>query len=111
MTSSPAKKLAVLLTSVVLSVAVAAPAFAQSGGGGGGSAGEDSDAAKAAAGPKPHTTKAERKAARKEARAKKNAELKQLEAHGYQPSRNDPNYPADIQNAQKKAGIGTAASQ
>jgi hypothetical protein len=111
MSSLPAKKLAVLLASVVLSVATAAPAFAQSGGGGGGPAGDDSDAAKATTGAKPHTTKAERKAARKEARAKKNAELKQLEAHGYQPSRNDPHYPNDIQNAQKKAGIGAAASQ
>jgi hypothetical protein len=116
MSSSPAKKLAVLLASVVLSVAAAAPAFAQSGGGGGGGggggpAGDNSDAAKADTGAKPHTTKAERKAARKQARAKKNAELKNLEAHGYSPARNDPNYPNDIQNAQKKAGIGAAASQ
>jgi hypothetical protein len=113
MTSAPAKKLAVLLASVVLSLASAAPAFAQSGGGGGGGpAGADSDAAKPMDASKPAaTTKAERKAARKQAREKKNAELKQLEAHGYQPSRNDPNYPTDIQNAQKKAGIGAAASQ
>ncbi|AET93451.1 hypothetical protein BYI23_C013050 [Burkholderia sp. YI23] len=58
------------------------------------------------------TTKAQKKAARKEARAKKNAELKKLEDAGYNPGRaNDPNYPQDIQNAQKKAGIGAAASQ
>jgi hypothetical protein len=103
----------VLLASVVLSLASAAPAFAQSGGGGGGGpAGADSDAAKPMDASKPAaTTKAERKAARKQARERKNAELKQLEAHGYQPSRNDPNYPTDIQNAQKKAGIGAAASQ
>ena len=56
-------------------------------------------------------TKAERKAARKQARAKKNAELNKLEDAGYQPSRNDPNYPNDLQKAQKKAGIGTGASQ
>ncbi|WP_407642468.1 hypothetical protein [Caballeronia arvi] len=57
-------------------------------------------------------TKAQKKAARKEARAKKNAELKKLEDAGYNPGRaNDPNYPQDIQNAQKKAGIGAAASQ
>ncbi|CAB3741488.1 DUF4148 domain-containing protein [Paraburkholderia rhynchosiae] len=56
-------------------------------------------------------TKAERKAARKQARAKKNAELKKLEDAGYQPSRNDPNYPEDLQKAQKKAGVGTGASQ
>jgi hypothetical protein len=107
MSSSPAKKLAVLLTSVVLSVAAAAPAFAQSGGGGGGPAGENSDAAKADTGARPpHTTKAERKAAHKQARAKKNAELKKLEANGYNPARNDPNYPNDIQKAEKKAGTG-----
>jgi hypothetical protein len=111
MTSSPAKKLSVLLASVVLSVACVAPAFAQSGGGGG-PAGSDSDAAiPSAASKAAPSTKAQRKAARKEARAKKNAELKQLESNGYQPSRNDPNYPNDIQNAQKKAGIGAAASQ
>jgi hypothetical protein len=110
MTSSPAKKLSVLLASVVLSVACASPAFAQSGGGG--PTGNDSDAAKPTAASKPAaTTKAERKAARKQARAKKNAELKELESNGYQPSRNDPNYPNDIQKAQKKAGIGAAASQ
>ena len=56
-------------------------------------------------------TKAERKAARKQARAKKNAELKKLEDAGYQPSRDDPNYPSDLQKAQKKAGVGTGASQ
>jgi hypothetical protein len=55
-------------------------------------------------------TKEQKKAARKEARAKKNAELKKLEDAGYNPARaNDPNYPQDLQNAQKKAGIGTGA--
>ncbi|HEY3596765.1 MAG TPA: DUF4148 domain-containing protein [Paraburkholderia sp.] len=58
------------------------------------------------------STKEQRKAARKEARAKKNAELKQLEDAGYQPSsHNNPHYPQDLQNAQKKAGIGQGASQ
>ncbi|MFT4066456.1 hypothetical protein [Paraburkholderia sp.] len=56
-------------------------------------------------------TKAERKAARKQARAKKNAELKKLEDAGYQPAQNDPNYPNKLQDAQKKAGVGAAASQ
>jgi hypothetical protein len=56
-------------------------------------------------------TKAQRKAARKEARAKKNAELKKLEDAGYKPAANDPNYPTDLQKAEKKAGIGAAASQ
>ncbi|MFM0340020.1 hypothetical protein [Paraburkholderia fungorum] len=74
-----------------------------------------SDATAAVAQPDASTpakpTKAERKAARKQARAKKNAELKKLEDAGYQPGRNDPNYPTDLQNAQKKAGIGAGASQ
>ncbi|SAL85053.1 hypothetical protein AWB67_06840 [Caballeronia terrestris] len=58
------------------------------------------------------TTKAEKKAARKQARAKKNAELKKLEDAGYNPGRgNDTHYPQDIQDAQKKAGIAPGASQ
>ncbi|MDR5856330.1 hypothetical protein P9239_21870 [Caballeronia sp. LZ062] len=53
------------------------------------------------------STKAQRKAARKDARAKKNAELKKLEGAGYNPAqRDDASYPQDIQSAQKKAGIG-----
>lgn len=63
----------------------------------------------AASGAKP--TKAERKAARKQARAKKNAELKKLEDAGYQPAQNDPNYPDKLQKAEKKAGVGAGASQ
>ncbi|WP_250502125.1 DUF4148 domain-containing protein [Caballeronia sp. AZ7_KS35] len=55
----------------------------------------------------PVSDKAERKAARKQARAKKNAELKKLEDAGYATGKgNDPNYPQDLQNAQKKAGVG-----
>jgi predicted Rossmann fold nucleotide-binding protein DprA/Smf involved in DNA uptake len=64
----------------------------------------------------PAQTKAQKKAAQKQARAqaraKKNAELKKLEDAGYNPSRaNDPNYPQDLQNAQKKAGLGAGGSQ
>lgn len=55
--------------------------------------------------------KAQRKAARKQARAKNTAELKKLESNGYQPSQNDPNYPQNLQNAEKKANAGQAASQ
>lgn len=62
--------------------------------------------------PSEASTKAERKAARKQARAKKNAELKKLEDAGYNPGRaNETNYPQDFQDAQKKAKIGTGASQ
>jgi len=36
-------------------------------------------------------------------RASEKADLKNLEAHGYRPTANDPNYPNDIQNAEKAA--------
>ncbi|WP_175817256.1 DUF4148 domain-containing protein [Burkholderia diffusa] len=55
--------------------------------------------------------RAERKAARKQARTQRRAEMKKLEDSGYSPAANDPNYPNSLQNAQKKAGAGAAASQ
>jgi hypothetical protein len=55
--------------------------------------------------------KAERRAARKAARAKNAAQLKQLESNGYRPAVNDPNYPQDLQNAEKKANGAIGASQ
>lgn len=42
--------------------------------------------------------------------AAKKAELKKLEQSGYQPSSQDPHYPQDIQNAEKKATGGAGAS-
>jgi len=45
--------------------------------------------------------KAKRKAERHQARVAKNAELKRLEDAGYQPAQNDPNYPANLQKAEK----------
>ncbi|WP_144151502.1 DUF4148 domain-containing protein [Paraburkholderia sp. BCC1885] len=112
MTFSPSRKVAVLLASAALvvgSVGSVGSAFAQSGGGGSAS-GDDANAGTAAPAPA-SSTKAQRKAARKQARAKKNAELKKLEDAGYHPSQNDPNYPQDLQSAEKKAGIGQGASQ
>ncbi|ACC73332.1 DUF4148 domain-containing protein [Paraburkholderia phymatum] len=101
-----ARKLIVLLASASLGIGAAAPAFAQNTDASGGT--DATGAAASAAKP----TKQQRKQAHKEARAKKNAELKKLEDAGYQPARaNDPNYPQDLQDAQKKAGIGTGASQ
>ncbi|WGS53184.1 DUF4148 domain-containing protein [Paraburkholderia sp. D15] len=44
-------------------------------------------------------------------RAAKKAELKQLEKNGYQPSADDPHYPQDIQNAEKKTTGGAANGQ
>ncbi|MDR5836513.1 DUF4148 domain-containing protein [Caballeronia sp. LZ034LL] len=69
--------------------------------------GQDNGSAATSAAPAAPATKAEKKAARKQARAKKNAELKKLEDAGYNPGRaNDPNYPQDLQNAQKKLNSG-----
>ena len=103
-----ARKLIVLLASASLGIGAAAPAFAQNTAASGGTDATGTGAATTPAKP----TKEQRKQARKEARAKKNAELKKLEDAGYQPSRaNDPNYPQDLQDAQKKAGIGAGASQ
>ncbi|SAK51142.1 hypothetical protein AWB76_01509 [Caballeronia temeraria] len=48
------------------------------------------------------TPKQVKKAQRKEARAKKNAELKQLEQNGYNPAGEQTNYPQNLQNAQSK---------
>ncbi|WP_434667363.1 DUF4148 domain-containing protein [Paraburkholderia sp. A3BS-1L] len=55
--------------------------------------------------------KAQHKAERKAARAKNHAELKKLEDAGYKPSQTDPNYPQNLQDAQKKAGVAAGASQ
>jgi hypothetical protein len=107
---SPARKLAVLLASGALMIGAVTPAMAQSASGT-----SSNDNATETAKPAPTqnvtTTKEQRKEARKEARAKKNAELKKLEAAGYQPSKDDPSYPKNLENAEKKAGIGAAASQ
>jgi hypothetical protein len=93
-----ARKLAISLMVAAFGATTALPSFAQ-------------DAAATGAS-QPAQTKAQKKAARKEARAKKNAELKKLEAAGYNPAkRDDSQYPQDIQNAQKKAGVGAGASQ
>ncbi|TAL96787.1 MAG: DUF4148 domain-containing protein [Paraburkholderia sp.] len=70
-----------------------------------------SDTAATTAAPTKAQKKAANKAARKQARAKKNAELKKLEDAGYNPSQNDPNYPDNLQKAQKKVGAAQGASQ
>ncbi|MBY4869696.1 MULTISPECIES: hypothetical protein [Burkholderia] len=54
--------------------------------------------------------KKELRAKRKAARARKNAELKQLESSGYRADQYDPNYPANVSKAQQRA-TGTPASQ
>jgi len=52
--------------------------------------------------------KAQRKADRKYARAKKNAELKDLENNGYQPGGDQTNYPQNLQNAEKNSAAAKA---
>ena len=54
------------------------------------------------------TPKQIRKAERKAARAKKNAELKELEQNGYQPGGDQIDYPQNIQNAEQKANAAKA---
>jgi hypothetical protein len=47
--------------------------------------------------------KAQRKADRKAARTKNNAELSDLEKHGYQPGGDQANYPQNLQNAERNS--------
>lgn len=54
------------------------------------------------------TPKQIRKAQRKAARAKKNAELKALEKNGYQPGGDLTSYPQNLQNAEHKASANPA---
>lgn len=75
----------------------AAPAHAQEGSG-------------ATAAPAASTPKQIRKAERKAARAKKNAQLKTLEKGGYQPGMDTADYPQNLQNAEHKASSQSAAS-
>jgi hypothetical protein len=100
---STTSKLTLAAATAAFLIGVAAPAFAQT----------EASAPAAAAASQPLTkeqkaqakaqAKAQRKAERKEARAKNNAELKKLEDAGYKPALNDPNYPQNLQDAQKKA--------
>ncbi|MGQ7935863.1 hypothetical protein [Paraburkholderia sp. D1E] len=104
-----ARKIIVAFAVTAMGAGSYAPAMAQNAGG--------SATVNATADVKPDAassvkpSKAERKATRKTARAKKNAELKKLENAGYKPGADDPNYPTDLQNAEKKAGLGQGASQ
>ncbi|WP_321927366.1 DUF4148 domain-containing protein [Paraburkholderia guartelaensis] len=100
---STTSKLTLAAATAAFLIGVAAPAFAQT----------EASAPAAATASQPLTkeqkaqakaqAKAQRKAERKEARAKNNAELKKLEDAGYKPALNDPNYPQNLQDAQKKA--------
>ncbi|MGP8473646.1 DUF4148 domain-containing protein [Burkholderia sp. PR2] len=100
------KKLTLAATAAAFLFGSAAPVFAQTVA----SAPAASDA-KAAKREARKAARAKRKAEHKAARAKNNAELKKLEDAGYKPAANDPNYPQNLQNAQKKAGEAAGASQ
>lgn len=55
--------------------------------------------------------KAAHKQQRKEARDRKNSELKKLESTGYRPGQSDPDYPQNIQKAERKADQVTVPSK
>ncbi|MFL9963620.1 DUF4148 domain-containing protein [Paraburkholderia sediminicola] len=109
---SRAKKMTVLAGSVALAIGMCTSALAQGPGSGVPAATTANGAAQPASVP---LTKAERKAqhkaARKEAKAKNSAEIKRLKDAGYQPNQNDPNYPENLQKAERKAAAGQAASK
>lgn len=109
---STTSKLTLAAAAAAFLLGVTAPAFAQD-------ASAPAATAQGAAPASQPLTKAEKrkqaraqhKAERKAARAKNNAELKKLEDAGYKPANNDPNYPTNLQNAQKKAAAAEGASQ
>lgn len=101
------RKALVFIASACVTIGAATTSLAQ----GSASSGVAPAAASRGAASGTKSTSAERKAARKEARAKKNADLKKLEQSGYQPGRDSLSYPQDVQNAQKKAAGENAASQ
>jgi len=108
------RELSVLIAAAALAAGTAPNAVAQdaqTNGAPGGAALQPATPPTVAASQTKAQRKAAQKQARKEARAKRDAELKQLEDAGYSPARDDPHYPQDLQNAQKKAGIGQGASQ
>jgi hypothetical protein len=92
----------VTIMAAALVMASVVPAFAQDTGAASGAAsGATTKAAR----------KAQRKADRKAAHAKNRAELQTLEKNGYQPNQEGATYPSKLQDAEKKAGAGQAASQ
>jgi len=82
-------------TGIVVFMAAAQPAMSQPADG--------STVAASNAATAKQLDKAQKKADRKARRAKKNAELGQLEKNGYNPQGDRVDYPQDMQNAQKKA--------
>ncbi|KVS40880.1 hypothetical protein [Burkholderia ubonensis] len=102
------RRLTLVAAAAALLIGGAAPAYAQAPASEPAAQAQDAKAAKAQA---RKEARAKHKAERKAARAKNNAELKKLEDAGYKPAANDPNYPQNLQDAQKKAGAAAGASQ
>ncbi|KAG8149126.1 DUF4148 domain-containing protein [Burkholderia catarinensis] len=98
------KKLTLAATAAAFLFGSAVPVFAQTEPASA-PVGADTKAAKSQA---RKAARAQRKAEHKAARAKNTAELKKLEDAGYKPAANDPNYPQNLQNAEKKAGVGAS---
>ncbi|WP_175688880.1 DUF4148 domain-containing protein [Burkholderia anthina] len=98
------KKLTLAATAAAFLFGSAAPVFAQTDASA--PAAQDAKAAKREA---RKAARAKRKAEHKAARAKNTAELKKLEDAGYKPATNDPNYPQNLQDAQKKAAAAGAS--
>ncbi len=57
----------------------------------------------------PLSKKAQLKADRKQARARRTAEIKSLQGAGYRSQQTDPDYPQNLLNAQKKAAAAGAS--
>ena len=107
---SSVSKLTLVTVSAAFLLGAISPAFAQTEASAP-SASETKAAAKAAKKQARAQARAQHKAERKAARAKNAAELKRLEDAGYKPAANDPNYPQNLQDAQKKVNAAGAASQ
>ncbi|PAJ98920.1 hypothetical protein [Burkholderia ubonensis] len=105
------RRLTLVAAAAALLIGGAAPAYAQAPASEPAAQAQDAKAAKAAKAQARKEARAKHKAERKAARAKNNAELKKLEDAGYKPAANDPNYPQNLQDAQKKAGAAAGASQ
>ncbi|CAN0628622.1 conserved exported protein of unknown function [Burkholderia multivorans] len=109
------RKLTLITTTAAFLVGVTAPVFAQTDASAPVAvtppASDTKAAAKAAKKQARAKARVQRRAERKAARAKNAAELKKLEATGYYPARNDPNYPEKLQNAEKKLNAPAGASQ
>ncbi|AYZ64838.1 hypothetical protein WI73_17200 [Burkholderia ubonensis] len=102
------RRLTLVAAAAALLIGGVAPAYAQAPASEPAAQAQDAKAAKAQA---RKEARAKHKAERKAARAKNNAELKKLEDAGYKPAANDPNYPKNLQDAEKKAGAAAGASQ